>query len=192
MRIITIYLLLFTACLYAQKITKARQAEYKKALDTYMVTYPDSSTAAYFYNRGGIKQDYLDFAGAYNDYTKSLEIKPGSAGAYYNRGIVLLDTKKYNEAVRDFDRVIALQPKMADAYNNRGICKYKMDDYTGAVQDYDMAITLQPDHAEAYNNRGVSKIKYGSKNEGCTDLHKAYALGDKNAVIAIKNFCDKK
>lgn len=74
----TFILLLFTTGAFAQKITKARQEEYKKALDTYMVTYPDSSTAAYFYNRGGIKQDHLDLAGAYHDYTKSLEIKPGN------------------------------------------------------------------------------------------------------------------
>ena len=188
-------LLLFVTYTYAQKkiieSDKPYLKKYAKAIKKYN-TDKDSITdpAEFYYQRGGIRQDYHDMEGAIKDYSKAIAIKPDNPKAYYNRGLAKLSSILYNEAIIDFDKAIELDPKKTFAYNNRGICKFELNDYEGALKDYDSAIALE-NLGQAYHNRAVIKIKRGQTDEACEDFHLAYKNGDKKSLISIKKNCCK-
>lgn len=182
--------MLFTLSAIAQLDKRAEDLlkKYKKAIIKYN-TENDSTTADFYYKRGGIRQDHLDFQGAVNDYDKSLILDPENHKIYYNRGLAKMDLQLLHGAIADFSKSITINPDNPYAYNNRAACKYYLEDHFGSAQDSSMAITLDPKNAEAHNNRGINYIKMGLLDDGCKDLHKAYELGDKKAMKAIKKYC---
>jgi len=164
--------------------------DYKSALEKHNAA-ADTTTAQFYFERGGIRQDHLDDAGAIVDCTKAIELKPDNPKAYYNRGLAKLNLKLLSKAITDFDKALELNPKNADAYNNRGIAKQFLKKYKAAIDDYNAAIVINTTHAAAYNNRGISKIKMGQVNDGCEDLHRALQLGDKASSVGIKKYCQE-
>lgn len=184
------FFLLFTLNAMAQldKQNKNLLKKYNKAITEYNKAN-DSTTSEFYYKRGGVRQDHLDYQGAVIDYDKSLTLDPDNYKIYYNRGLAKMDLQLLHGAIADFSKSISLNPDNPYAYNNRAICKYDLKDHFGATQDSSMAITLDPKNAAAYNNRGINYIKMGLLDEGCKDLHKAYELGDKKSIKAIKKFC---
>lgn len=190
------FVLLFLFCTATiaycqQEVDKNHLKKYKKAIEKFNKS-SDSTTADFYYKRGGIRQDNFDFSGAITDYNRSISMDPKNPKAYYNRGLAKMDIKLLNEAILDFTKAIEIDPTKDFAYNNRGICKYMQDKHEEAITDYSLAIQINPRLAEAYNNRGISKIKMGIMAEGCEDLHKAYALGDKKSLKAIEKYCTPK
>jgi len=48
---------------------------------------------------------------------------------------------------------------------------------------------LNPDYALNYYKRGMVKLIMGNKQEGCSDLRKAYELGYEEALAQIQKNC---
>jgi len=185
-------LILFAFTVNAQKSLPDQKLlkKYNKAIAEFN-RQNDSTTADFYFKRGGIRQDFLDNTKAITDYDKSLQMDPNNATAYYNRGLAKLDLILLDEAIADFTKSLEIDPNQSHAYNNRGLCYYGLKDYAKAIKEYDMAITLYPRNGFAHNNRGIAKIKLGLVNEGCEDLHKALELGDSKSDKAIKKYCPK-
>ncbi|WP_185965625.1 tetratricopeptide repeat protein [Flavobacterium zepuense] len=183
-------ILLFLPLTIVAQTRVAISEDYRIALEKHNAA-ADTTTAQFYYERGGIRQDHLDDEGAIVDYNKAIQLKPNNPKAYYNRGLAKLNLKLLSNAITDFDKAIELDPEKADTYNNRGIAKHFLKKYQAAIKDYDAAISINPTHAEAYNNRGISKIKSGNVNDGCEDLHKAFELGDKASSASIKKYCEE-
>ena len=117
-------LLLFAKNAYCQLQPDKNIAEkYKVAIEEFNKAN-DSAVAEFYYKRGGIRQDYLDFEGAISDYDKHISFNPDNFKAYYNRGLSKMELMLFPEAVKDFDKAIDLNPSQDNAYNNRGICKF--------------------------------------------------------------------
>ena len=61
-----------------------------------------------------------------SDYTRAIQLDPGSSYAHYNCGIVRDRQGDYTGAVACFTAAINLEPQNADFHHNRGFSYRKM------------------------------------------------------------------
>jgi len=127
------------------------------------------------FNQGKIEE-------AMKHYNESIRLKPYYAYAHNNRGIVYGELRQYQLAMNDFNEAIRKLPFYADAYYNRGVTYDKLGQHQNAIDDYNQAIRLKPDYTKAYINRGIAYLKKRDKTLGCSDVGKACALGDCEAI----------
>lgn len=64
-------------------------------------------------NRGQAKYFSVEFNGAIEDYTKSLEMKK-SCVTFYNRGLIHYRMGRYQESIFDFQKALFLNPCFED------------------------------------------------------------------------------
>jgi tetratricopeptide (TPR) repeat protein len=108
----------------------------------------------------------------------------------FNNGNLKYKNGDAEGAVKDYDKAIALKPDYYKAYNNRGIIKSSvLQQYNEAILDFNKAIEIRPDYAEAYLGRGSSKYNSKDYTGACSDWHKAYELGNRQAKEQIDKFC---
>ena len=86
-------------CFYMLKSYKEALADF----DTTISYMPDISYEIYFY-RGNIKFKLEDIKGSIDEYTKSIQMKPGYAKAYYNRGVSKYFGDQKAEACKDITK----------------------------------------------------------------------------------------
>ena len=102
-----------------------------------------------------------EYRKAINDYTKSIELKPGDPTKYSARAWCYDILGYSREAVDDYSQAIRLSPKNADAYMNRARSREKLKEYQAAIDDYSKAIALQPKTKDAYYFRSLLLEKTG-------------------------------
>jgi tetratricopeptide (TPR) repeat protein len=107
-----------------------------------------------YYNRGNLKLDLHDYAGAIEDYTKAVELNSRHAEAYCSRGIARQRLRMLNEALFDYNRAIELKPDFADAFYHRGLLKNDRGDRDGGCDDLRTATRL----GEPQANEAVSGL----------------------------------
>jgi tetratricopeptide (TPR) repeat protein len=145
-----------------------------------------SPRAAFYYNRGNVRNDLGDKPGAIDDYTQAIKINPNLALAYYNRGIVRFQSEDKPGAIDDFNQAIKFNPNYAQAYGNRGIVRYELGDKQGAIDDYNLAIKINPNLALAYYNRGIVRNDLGDKPGAIDDYTQAIKFNP-NFALAYYN-----
>ena len=190
MKKIVVLLLIIVPFMYGYS-----QVNTKATLQASPATAKNNADAADFYNSGNKKMILKDYQGSIADFTKAIELKPDFARAYLSRGIVKATRlHDYKGAIPDYNKSIEITPTIPGAYYYRASAKDAMKDYQGAIADYSKAIDLkiQPVslEADAYHNMGLIKIMMGQKESGCSDLHKALALGNKASAEEIKKYCN--
>ncbi len=136
---------------------------YKEAAAAINKAIELSPRAAFYNNRGNVRNDLGDKPGAIDDYTLAIKINPNYAQAYYNRGIVRNDLGDKPGAIDDYTLAIKINPNYAQAYYNRGIVRNELGDKPGAIDDYTLAIKINPNYADAYYNRGIVRNDLGDK-----------------------------
>jgi tetratricopeptide (TPR) repeat protein len=127
-------------------------------------------------NRGLIKHELRDNAGAMLDYDRAIEMKPDFPEAYNNRGSIKHELLDRQGAILDFSRAIEIKPDYAEAYFNRGNIRNELLDRQGAVGDYDRAIDIKSDFADAYFNRGAIKTELLDKSGAMLDYDRAIKI----------------
>jgi tetratricopeptide (TPR) repeat protein len=126
----------------------------------------------------------------------------GQAALYYLAKIEY-QLRNLKASINYYDRLILLLPGDAELYFNRGAAKGAMLNPAEAIKDYDQAIKLDPNYKEAYANRGVEKINILTTKgtiqptkeqtaDACSDLRKAFQLGDKTVEDMLFVYCEKK
>jgi tetratricopeptide (TPR) repeat protein/S1-C subfamily serine protease len=174
---------------------------YKEAAAAINKAIELSPRAAFYNNRGIVRDDLGDKQGAIDDFNQAIKINPNYAQAYNNRGIVRDDLGDKQGAIDDFNQAIKINPNYAQAYYNRGIVRNELGDKQGAIDDYNLAIKINPNYANAYNNRGYVRNELGDKQGAIDDFNQAikfnpnlaeayynrgnvrYQLGDKQGAI---------
>jgi tetratricopeptide (TPR) repeat protein len=174
---------------------------YKEAAAAINKAIELSPRAAFYNNRGVVRNELGDKQGAIDDYNLAIKINPNDALAYYNRGNVRDELGDKPGAIDDYNLAIKINPNYAEAYNNRGNVRNELGDKQGAIDDYNLAIKINPNLAEAYNNRGNVRYDLGDKPGAIDDYNLAikinpnyaeaynnrgnvrYDLGDKQGAI---------
>ncbi|OBQ29234.1 MAG: hypothetical protein AN483_11745 [Aphanizomenon flos-aquae MDT14a] len=155
--------------------------KYKEAAAAINKAIELSPRAAFYNNRGNVRNDLGDKQGAIDDYTLAIKINPNYALAYYNRGIVRDDLGDKPGAIDDYTQAIKFNPKYAEAYYNRGIVRDDLGDKPGAIDDYTLAIKINPNYALAYYNRGIVRDDLGDKPGAIDDYTQAIKFNPKYA-----------
>ena len=98
-----------------------------------------SQTAAEYFYSGNQKSDKGDYAGAIDDYSRSIALEPSSPGTYNNRGNAYFALNKLTLALDDYTKSIELKPDFSTAYNNRGKVNFSLKNYNDAIDDFTKA-----------------------------------------------------
>jgi eukaryotic-like serine/threonine-protein kinase len=128
-----------------------RYAEAAHAFDEYMKRgRPEAPDHA---ARAVARTKLRDYVGAVADYSRALDLEPGSSLLYARRGWTYVVGEAPGLALHDFQKALELDPNNADAYTGRGYALAKLHQYRPAVVDASRAMTLAPsaDHRLAYN-----------------------------------------
>ena len=132
----------------------------------------EEGTVDFFYKRALDKESKKDYAGAVEDYTRTIE-----------------KAKKYSA-------------EMWNALNNRGIIKaQQLKDYRGARKDFDKIISIELNRYDSeinetrleagYTNRAYVKKMQGDVEGACDDLYEALSLGIESSSAFIEKQIDK-
>ncbi|MBD2279605.1 serine protease [Aphanizomenon flos-aquae] len=168
--------------LYNQKYAVLRDLKrYREAAAAINKAIELSPRAAFYNNRGIVRDDLGDKQGAIDDYNLAIKINPNDADAYYNRGNVRDDLGDKQGAIDDYNQAIKINPNNANAYYNRGIVRNELGDKPGAIDDYNLAIKINPNDADAYYNRGNVRDDLGDKQGAIDDYNQAIKINPNNA-----------
>ncbi|MFO0098199.1 MAG: tetratricopeptide repeat protein [Aphanizomenon sp.] len=163
--------------LYNQKYAVLSDLKrYKEAAAAINKAIELSPRAAFYNNRGIVRDDLGDKQGAIDDYTLAIKINPNVAQAYYNRGVVRDDLGDKPGAIDDYNQAIKINPNYALAYYNRGNVRYQLGDKQGAIDDFNQAIKINPNYADAYYNRGIVRYDLGDKPGAIDDFNQAIKI----------------
>lgn len=148
-----------------------------------------------YFDHGSQALSQGDLEQAVGDFTKVIELSPGTHEAYYNRGAaranmfakesVLERTKVFvngnslviSEAISDFSRAIDIAPNNFQYYMARGSAYIFIRRPKNAITDLTTAIGLNPGQADIYFNRGLAYIFSGDLKDGWADIDKAKKMG---------------
>ena len=92
-----------------------------------------------------------DYAGATDDYTRALLIKP-DWDIQTHRGWAYFFAEAPGLALRDFDEAVRLNPANVDAYVGRGLARVSLGQTEDAVADADEALRRDPAAPEMLHN----------------------------------------
>ena len=85
-----------------------------------------------------------DYAGAIEDITQALSLRPGQPGLLTRRGELYLIENSPLLALRDFEKAVKLDPNHADSHTGLGTARVRLGQYHEAVADAEAAIGLVP------------------------------------------------
>ena len=112
------------------------------------------------YRRGIVRELYIGYGLALNDYNTALTIAPTSSILLTARGALYYSMKRPAEAIVDLNKAIEAQPTQSKAYFYRGHINREKGDTVQAISDYTMTVALDPKNDIAYMFRaGIYKVK---------------------------------
>ncbi len=101
--------------------------------------------AATLVNRGILRAELGDSAGALADYNHGIQINNALGEAYVDRGATLIAMKKWGDAIDDIDKGISLNAKRPYiAYYDRAIANEALGNVRAAYDDYKKAVAIEP------------------------------------------------
>jgi tetratricopeptide (TPR) repeat protein len=132
---------------------------------------------AEFYVRRAIDRHRAgDWAGAWEDDSKAIQLNPTLPVPFANRGILKVVQKDFKGALTDLNEALRLDPRFADAYRNRGYVKDELGDPDGALDDFSMAVQINPRDAAAWRHRGTLHHRKGNLEGALSDYTQAVEL----------------
>lgn len=134
-----------------------------------------------------------------DDYSKSLELRPGNGISLHNRGWFYYRNGNYKNAekdlkasLNDLDSSLHFQ-----VYNRIGLSQFGLKKYKQALVSYGKSIEVNPQFPDVYNNRGVIYATQKKWDASITDfttaieLNKRFADAFKNRGLAYINLNDR-
>jgi tetratricopeptide (TPR) repeat protein len=132
--------------------------------------------------RGEIRRSELKrYSEAVSDYTKAIELDPGSNELYATRAKIHVELKRDSLALADYTQAIHLNADDArNSYFERGAIYHRLNDYSKAIADYNRAA---PDQCiDGYSvtvceQRGLAKIESGDNKGAIFDFDRILDAG---------------
>ncbi len=126
-----------------------------------------------YQNRGDVREDLGDHAGAVEDYSAALRLKPGQTITLTSRSEAWLSLGEFGKALADCDEALRQAPDDFTAIANRGIARGNLGNLAGAGEDIEAALRLRPGHPKMLSHRAVLRVKLGDREGALEDLTKA-------------------
>ncbi len=76
------------------------------------------------------------------DYSRAIELDPGSAIALNNRAWVRFRMKDFTAGLADVERALSLDPSSTHALDTRAHLRHSLGDASGAIADFEQAMRL--------------------------------------------------
>lgn len=153
------------------------------------VIFKEPNNIQAYYNRAVAKYFAQDYMGSIEDYSNLILIDPNNDIYYLGRGMAKQGLKDYTGSVQDYSKVIFFNSTNASAaYYERATVKIILEDYRGAIDDLTSSIQLDP-NKNSYFWRGMINLRLGNMS-GCLDLSKSGDLGEQDAYLMIKKYCN--
>lgn len=137
--------------------------------------------------RGFIKLNTKDYAGAIEDYTQALKLDPQEVDYWFDRAIAKEKSKDSNGALADYSQAIKVKENTEKVWLNRGNLLSSLGRTKEAIEDYSVAIRYNPQYEHAYYNRALAHHKMANPKEACNDLLQA----QKHGMIIEKKVMDR-
>jgi tetratricopeptide (TPR) repeat protein len=102
--------------------------------------------------RGLARAELREFAGAIEDFTNAMALRPDRAELLARRGWLYIVADAPRLALHDFDAAIHLDPKNAEAYNGRGHARLRLGEHHDAIVDAEHALSLAEPTAQRFYN----------------------------------------
>jgi tetratricopeptide (TPR) repeat protein len=115
--------------------------------------------ATAFLNRANVYAQRGQYAKAFADYERALQLDPGNPLVPYNLGNAYLDSGRPDRAAKAFTQAISLDQAFALAYLNRGIARERLGDKAGAIEDFRQVLELDPTAERARRHLGTLRAK---------------------------------
>jgi tetratricopeptide (TPR) repeat protein len=122
-----------------------------------------------------------DFAGAEDDFTAALAIKPNHAEAHHQRGHAHEGLGQPARAVEDFTAALEARPEDAHLLEARAHNHFALKHHARAVRDLERALAIKPDQPSACN---LLAWIYLMGPADLRDPEKARALAEKATQVA--------
>jgi tetratricopeptide (TPR) repeat protein len=90
--------------------------------------------------RGLARASRGDYAGAIDDYSHALLLRPGHPRLLSSRGLALLVSDSPRSALRDFDEALRLDPSSGEAHSGRGLALVLLGDYRSATAEAEVSL----------------------------------------------------
>ena len=100
---------------------------------------PDFTLAQAHHQRGLLRQQAGNEAGALVDWSEAIAHWPNYPEPHYQRALVYLGQGHYSKALADLDAALTGNPTLAPAYMQRGNLRHQLGDIPGAVADWELA-----------------------------------------------------
>jgi len=136
------------------------------------------------------KNSQEDYLGAFQLYSKAIDVLPNDANLFSARGIVLFHLDKKEDSLKDMNKAVELEPNYSYRYSSRAYIKASLRMTEYAIADYKKCTELDPQDAIAWNNMGLLEDQLGWNKKAEKTFQKADSL-DKvlkdNGITAEKN-----
>jgi len=166
----------------------------------------DTTNVDAFFLRALCRNKNNDKLGAIQDYNAIIKRINTATPKYFligtvynNLGYILVEIGKLDETLPYINKALSIEPNETYIWESRGEIFFKKGEYEKAIQDMTKSIELyelKTTKAESqfpdlsYYYRGLAEIKIGKIRKGCNDLKEASEAGNKDADIAIKEYCN--
>lgn len=156
-------------------IRSGRSHEAIPILTAYLSQHPTDTWV--FSERAYARTFTGDNAGAIEDRTEIVRLKPDSPHSFTGRGNSLADVGDLRAAISDFTTAIELDPTLAPAYLWRGRAKVKLRELHSALQDFTDAMNdHQMGPGSGLINRGTTHYLLDNFDAAIQDLTAAQEL----------------
>ena len=135
--------------------------QYRKAIDIYTLIL-DRTTDKYiksiiYIHRGMACFSDSHYQGAFEDFSKSIELYPQNWRAFYYRNVIHQINQNYEDALEDLNRSLQLDPYQFDSLFNRSRVYFHLGDYPKAAADCEQALNIKPESGQALQLRELIK-----------------------------------
>jgi tetratricopeptide (TPR) repeat protein len=137
------------------------------------------ANSSYLINRGIVRLEAKDMAGAKSDFGEALKADPDNALAIHNLA-VLKSFEGQNESEKLLTEAIEKNKNLPYPRAERAFYRLQNNDLAGALQDYNELVRMEPTVAEGYMNRGFVKERLKDLEGALQDFSKAISLDEKN------------
>jgi len=170
------------ASVFDRALAAYRQGWMAEAEQLYAQVPPsDGRHAMALHDRGWIKHQAGDHAGALELVQQSLRLQPGIPQWTVDLAYILFSLGKMNEAIAACDRALAMEPKNANAWNIKGGAHWYLSAYIPAIECWDRVLATAPHMAEAWANRGAALRQLGQNVLALASLERALQLAPQDA-----------